>query len=174
VVRLKGGDPFVFGRGAEEVLACLRAGVPVTVVPGVTSAVAVPAAAGVPVTHRGMAQEFHVVSAHAPPGDEASTVDWAALAASSGTLVLLMAAERLGPIAAALIRHGRPPATPVAVIADGTLPTQRTINATLQNVASQAAAAGIRPPAVVVVGEVVTLAAHAAALSRAAGAGKAR
>jgi uroporphyrin-III C-methyltransferase/precorrin-2 dehydrogenase/sirohydrochlorin ferrochelatase len=168
VVRLKGGDPFVFGRGAEEMLACLHAGVPVTVVPGVTSAVAVPAAAGIPVTHRGIAQEFHVVSAHVPPGDEKSTVDWPALAASSGTLVLLMAAERLSLIAEALIQHGRPPATPVAVVADGTLPTQRTINGTLQTVASQAAEAGIRPPAVVVVGEVVTLAAQAAELSRAA------
>jgi uroporphyrin-III C-methyltransferase / precorrin-2 dehydrogenase / sirohydrochlorin ferrochelatase len=167
VVRLKGGDPFVFGRGGEELLACLRAGVPVTVVPGITSAVAVPAAAGVPVTHRGLAQEFHVVSAHADPDDERSTVNWAALAASSGTLVLMMAAQRLGRIASALIRNGRSPTTPVAVIADGTLPTQRTINATLQTVASQAAAAGIRPPAVMVVGEVVTLAAQAAELSAA-------
>ena len=168
VVRLKGGDPFVFGRGAEEVLACLRAGVPVTVVPGITSAVAVPAAAGVPVTHRGVAQEFHVVSAHVGPDDERSTVNWAALAASGGTLVLLMALEWLGPVAETLIRHGRAPATPVAVIADGTLPTQRTINTTLQTVASQASAAGLRPPAVVVVGDVVTIAAQASELSRAA------
>ena len=168
VVRLKGGDPFVFGRGAEEVLACLRAGVPVTVVPGVTSAIAVPAAAGVPVTHRGVAQEFHVVSAHVAPGDERSTVDWAALAATSGTLVLLMATERLRLIAETLIRNGRLPSTPVSVVADGTLPTQRTINGTLQTVASLAAAAGIRPPAVVVVGDVVTVAAQAAELSRAA------
>ena len=167
MVRLKGGDPFVFGRGAEEMLACLRAGLPVTVVPGVTSAIAVPAAAGVPVTHRGVAQEFHVVSAHVPPGDEKSTVDWPALAASSGTLVLLMAAERLQLIAETLIRHGRLPGTPVAVVADGTLPTQRTITGTLQTVAGQAAAAGIRPPAVVVVGEVVALAAEVAELSRA-------
>ncbi len=167
VVRLKGGDPFVFGRGAEEVLACLQAGLPVTVVPGVTSAIAAPAAAGIPVTHRGVAQEFHVVSAHVPPDDDKSAVDWPALAASSGTLVLLMAIERLHLIAEALIRHGRAPSTPAAVVADGTLPTQRTINGTLQTVASRAAAAGIRPPAVVVVGEVVTLAAQAAELSRA-------
>ena len=170
VVRLKGGDPFVFGRGGEEVLACLRAGVPVTVVPGITSAVAAPAAAGIPVTHRGVAQEFHVVSAHVDPDDERSAVDWAALAASSGTLVVMMAAQRLGRIASALIRHGQSPATPVAVVAEGTLPSQRTITATLQTVASQAAAAGIRPPAVMVVGEVVTLAAQAAELSRAAAA----
>jgi uroporphyrin-III C-methyltransferase/precorrin-2 dehydrogenase/sirohydrochlorin ferrochelatase len=117
-----------------------------------------------------MAQEFHVVSAHVPPGDEKSAVDWPALAASSGTLVLLMATERLQLIAEALIRHGRPPGTPAAVVADGTLPTQRTITGTLQTVAGQAAAAGIRPPAVVVVGEVVTLAAQAAELSRAAAA----
>jgi uroporphyrin-III C-methyltransferase/precorrin-2 dehydrogenase/sirohydrochlorin ferrochelatase len=168
VVRLKGGDPFVFGRGAEEMLACLREGIPVTVVPGVTSAVAVPAAAGVPVTHRGVAQEFHVVSAHVGPDDERSTVNWPALAASAGTLVLLMAVDQLPSVAAALVRHGRAPATPVAVIADGTLPTQRTINATLQTVASQASAAGIRPPAVVVVGDVVTLAAQVTELSRAA------
>jgi uroporphyrin-III C-methyltransferase/precorrin-2 dehydrogenase/sirohydrochlorin ferrochelatase len=167
VVRLKGGDPFVFGRGGEEVLACLRAGVPVTVVPGVTSAIAVPAAAGIPVTQRGVAQEFHVVSAHLPPDDAKSMVNWAVLAASSGTLVLLMATERLHLITEALIRHGRPPSTPVAVVADGTLPTQRTISATLQTVTSRVAEAGIRPPAVVVIGEVVRLAAQAAELSRA-------
>ncbi len=164
VVRLKGGDSFVFGRGAEEVLACLRAGVPVTVVPGVTSAVAVPAAAGVPVTHRGVSQEFHVVSVHVPPGDTMSTVDWAALGASRGTLVLLMAATRLEAIADALIHHGRVSTTPVSVIADGTLPTQRTITATLDTVARKAAEAGIRPPAVVVVGEVVNIAAEIAGL----------
>jgi len=160
VVRLKGGDPFVFGRGAEEVLACLRAGVPVTVVPGVTSAIAVPASAFVPVTHRGLAQQFHVVSAHVAPGDERSTIDWAALARSSGTIVLLMAVERLEAIADALIRHGRVSTTPVTVIQDGTLPTQQALTATLGTVADQAAAARIRPPAVVVVGEVVNIAAQ--------------
>src|SRR6266571_1550458 len=160
VVRLKGGDPFVFGRGAEEVLACLRAGVPVTVVPGVTSAIAVPASAFVPVTHRGLAQQFHVVSAHVAPGDERSTVNWAPLAQSSGTIVLLMAVERLEAIADALIRHGRVATTPVTVIQDGTLPTQQALTATLGTVADQAAAAGIRPPAVVVVGEVVNIAAQ--------------
>ena len=107
MVRLKGGDPFVFGRGGEEMLACLRAGVPVTVVPGISSAIAVPTAAGLPVTHRGTAQDFHVISVHVPPGDERSTVDWAALARSDGTLVLLMALDRIGPVAEALIKHGR-------------------------------------------------------------------
>ena len=166
VVRLKGGDPYVFGRGSEEVIACLRAGIPVTVVPGVTSAVAVPAAAGVPVTHRGVAQEFSVVSVHVPPGDERSTVNWPALAATRGTLVLLMAVERLAAVAETLIRHGRSGHTPVSVIADGTLPTQRTIVATLDTVAPRVFTEGIRPPAVVVIGEVVNVAAEIAQLVR--------
>jgi uroporphyrin-III C-methyltransferase / precorrin-2 dehydrogenase / sirohydrochlorin ferrochelatase len=165
VVRLKGGDPFVFGRGAEEMLACLRAGVPVTVVPGVTSATGVPAAAGVPVTHRGVTQDFHVVSVHVPPGHERSTVDWAALAASQGTLVLMMAVERIEAIADTLIRNGRNPGTPVCVIADGTLPTQRTISSTLENVAGLVVQEGIRPPAVVVVGEVLAIAAEIAEIT---------
>jgi uroporphyrin-III C-methyltransferase/precorrin-2 dehydrogenase/sirohydrochlorin ferrochelatase len=160
VARLKGGDPFVFGRGAEEVLACLRAGVPVTVVPGVTSAVGVPASAWVPVTHRGVAQEFHVVSVHAAPGDERSTVNWELLGGSQGTLVLLMAVERIGAVADELMRYGRSPDTPVSVIADGTLPTQRTINSTLEQVESCVAEEGVRPPAIVVVGDVVRVAAE--------------
>jgi len=157
VVRLKGGDPFIFGRGGEEVLACLRAGIAVTVVPGVSSAAAVPAAAGVPLTHRGIAQEFVVASAHVPPGAEGSTVDWPALAASPATLVLLMATEHLRAVADTLIRNGRNARTPVSVIADGTLPSQRTINARLDTVARDTAGAGLGPPAVVVVGEVVTI-----------------
>ena len=166
VVRLKGGDPYVFGRGSEEVIACLRAGVPVTVVPGVTSAVAVPAAAGVPVTHRGVAQEFSVVSVHVPPDDERSTVNWPALAATRGTLVLLMGVERLAAVADTLIRYGRSGSTPVSVVADGTLPTQRTIVATLDSVAPRVLKDGIRPPAVVVIGEVVNVAAEIAELVR--------
>jgi len=166
VVRLKGGDPYVFGRGSEEVIACLRAGVPVTVVPGVTSAVAVPAAAGVPVTHRGVAQEFSVVSVHVAPDDERSTVNWPALAATRGTLVLLMGVERLAAVADTLIRYGRSGSTPVSVIADGTLPTQRTIVATLDTVAPRVLKDGIRPPAVVVIGEVVNVAAEIAELVR--------
>ena len=166
VARLKGGDPFVFGRGAEEVLACLRAGVPVTVVPGVTSAVAVPASAWVPVTHRGVAQEFHVVSVHVPPGDERSTVNWELLGGSSGTLVLLMAVERIGAVIAELLRYGRIPDTPVSVIADGTLPTQRTISSTLEQVESLVAKEGIRPPAIVVVGDVVSVAIEITELMR--------
>jgi uroporphyrin-III C-methyltransferase/precorrin-2 dehydrogenase/sirohydrochlorin ferrochelatase len=166
VARLKGGDPFVFGRGAEEVLACLRADVPVTVVPGVTSAVAVPASAWIPVTHRGVAQEFHVVSVHVAPGDERSTVNWELLGGSSGTLVLLMAVERLGAVADELLRYGRSPDTPVSVIADGTLPTQRTIISTLEQVESRVAAEGVRPPAIVVVGDVVNVAVEITELMR--------
>jgi uroporphyrin-III C-methyltransferase / precorrin-2 dehydrogenase / sirohydrochlorin ferrochelatase len=158
VVRLKGGDPFVFGRGGEEVLHCARHGIPVIVVPGVTSAIAVPAAAGIPVTHRGAAQEFHVVSAHVAPDDPRSTVDWAALGRSRATLVLLMAVERMALIAKALMRYGQSPDTPVAVIQDGTLPDQRALVATLGTVVDEMAAGGVRPPAIVVVGDVVHVA----------------
>ncbi|URN05958.1 uroporphyrinogen-III C-methyltransferase [Actinomadura madurae] len=158
VVRLKGGDPFVFGRGGEEALHCARHGVPVTVVPGITSAVAVPAAAGIPVTHRGVAQEFHVVSAHVPPDHPDSTVDWEALGRAEGTIVLLMAVERMGLIAPALMRYGRSSGTPVAVVQDGTLPGQRTLTATLGTVAGEMAAGDVRPPAIVVVGDVVNVA----------------
>jgi uroporphyrin-III C-methyltransferase/precorrin-2 dehydrogenase/sirohydrochlorin ferrochelatase len=166
VARLKGGDPFVFGRGAEEVLACLRAGVPVTVVPGVTSAVGVPTSVGLPVTHRGVAQEFHVVSVHVPPGDDRSTVDWALLGGSTGTLVLLMAVQQIGAVVAELLRHGRSPDTPVSVIADGTMPTQRTINSSLEQVEGIVTREGIRPPAIVVVGDVVNVAAEITELTR--------
>ncbi|GGO16726.1 uroporphyrinogen-III C-methyltransferase [Microbispora bryophytorum] len=155
VVRLKGGDPFVFGRGGEEMIACARAGIPVTVVPGITSAVAVPGAAGVPVTHRGVSQEFHVISVHVAPDDPASTVDWPGLARSTGTLILLMAVERIKEIAETLVRDGRSPETPVMVVQDGTLPTQRAVAATLSTVAERMTAAGVRPPAIVIVGEVV-------------------
>jgi uroporphyrin-III C-methyltransferase/precorrin-2 dehydrogenase/sirohydrochlorin ferrochelatase len=166
VVRLKGGDPFVFGRGGEEMLACLRAGVPVTVVPGVTSAVGVPTAAGLPVTHRGTAQDFHVISVHVPPGDERSALDWPALARSEGTLVLLMSLERIGAVTRELMKHGRPGDFPVSVIADGTMPTQRTIYSSLEDVERRLGEEGVRPPAVVVIGGVVTIAAELTALAR--------
>ncbi|MEO5875021.1 MAG: uroporphyrinogen-III C-methyltransferase [Streptosporangiaceae bacterium] len=158
VVRLKGGDPFVFGRGGEEALHCARHGIPVTVVPGITSSISAPAAAGIPVTHRGVAQEFHVVSAHVPPGHPESTVDWAVLAHNHGTLVLMMAVERMRLIADALMRYGRSTETPVAVIQDGTLPSQRTLHATLATVADAMAADAVKPPAIVIVGEVVQVA----------------
>jgi uroporphyrin-III C-methyltransferase/precorrin-2 dehydrogenase/sirohydrochlorin ferrochelatase len=166
VVRLKGGDPFVFGRGGEEMLACLRAGVPVTVVPGISSAIGVPTAAGLPVTHRGTAQDFHVISVHVPPGDERSAVDWPAMARSEGTLVLLMSLERIGAVTTTLMKHGRRGNSPVSVIADGTMPTQRTIYSTLEDVERRLADEGVRPPAVVVIGDVVTIAAELAALAR--------
>jgi uroporphyrin-III C-methyltransferase/precorrin-2 dehydrogenase/sirohydrochlorin ferrochelatase len=158
VVRLKGGDPFVFGRGAEEVLHCAQHGVPVMVVPGITSAIAAPAAANVPVTHRGVAQEFRVVSAHVAPDDPNSSVDWESLGTSQATLVLLMAVERMHLIAVTLMRYGRSSDTPVAVIQDGTLPDQRALTATLGTVVDAMTADGVRPPAIVVVGEVVHVA----------------
>ena len=157
VVRLKGGDPFVFGRGFEELLACAAAGVPVTVVPGVTSAFAVPAVAGVPVTHRGVAHEVVVVSGHLPPGHPESLVDWPALAALRGTLVLMMAVERIGAFAEALLAGGRTPETPVAVVQEGTTRGQRTVRSTLDKVAEDVRTQEIRPPAVIVIGPVAAL-----------------
>jgi uroporphyrin-III C-methyltransferase/precorrin-2 dehydrogenase/sirohydrochlorin ferrochelatase len=157
VVRLKGGDPYIFGRGFEELLACTAAGVPVTVVPGITSAIAVPAAVGIPLTHRGVTHEFVVVSGHVAPDDPTSLVDWPALGRLRGTLVLLMALERIGLFADALITHGKPPDTPVAVIANGTLRGQRVVRCVLHEAAGKVAAAGIRPPAIVVIGPVVAL-----------------
>lgn len=150
VVRLKGGDVHVFARGIEEVAACVAAGVAVEVVPGISSAFAGPAAAGIPVTARGVTQSVAVVSAHLPPGDPGSTVDWKALGRLGGTLVLLMAAGRLPAVCAALVAAGRDPQTPVAVVTDATLPTQSTTTGTLAT-----PPADVRPPSVVVVGEVV-------------------
>jgi len=158
VVRLKGGDPFVFGRGGEEALACVRAGLTFRVVPGVTSATAVPALAGIPVTHRGVTQDFTVISAHLDPSAPGATVDWEAMAAGRGTLVLLMAAAHIDAIAAELVKRGRDGATPVAVIRNGTTPRQQTVFSTLDRVAADCAAGRIGPPAVIVIGEVVRLA----------------
>jgi uroporphyrin-III C-methyltransferase/precorrin-2 dehydrogenase/sirohydrochlorin ferrochelatase len=158
VVRLKGGDPFVFGRGMEELEACVAAGVPVEVVPGVTSAIGVPGLAGIPVTHRGLTHEFVVVSGHVPPGHPQSLVDWAALGRLRGTVVVLMGVDTAGAIAAALVEHGRAPTTPVAVVADGSTPTQRVVRTTLAGLARAITDEGVRPPAVWVVGDVVGLA----------------
>ncbi|MGP3941531.1 MULTISPECIES: uroporphyrinogen-III C-methyltransferase [Streptomyces] len=157
VVRLKGGDPFVFGRGMEEAEALAEAGIPCTVVPGISSSISVPGAAGIPVTHRGVAHEFTVVSGHVAPDDPSSLVDWAALARLRGTLVLLMAVEKIGAIAATLVAHGRAAETPVAVVQEGTTPAQRRVDATLATVGEKVAAEGVRPPAVVVIGDVVAL-----------------
>ena len=159
VVRLKGGDPFVFGRGHEEVEACRAAGVPVEVVPGVTSAISVPAAAGIPVTHRGLSQGFCVVAGHASPADPRSTINWAALARSGVTLVLLMAIEHLNCTAAALIAAGLDPGTPSACVADGWNPQQRVVTAPLRDIASAVSGAGIANPAVIVIGDVARFAA---------------
>lgn len=158
VVRFKGGDNFVFGRGFEEVIACNAAGVPVTVVPGLSSAIAVPARAGIPVTHRGVAHEFTVVSGHLPPGHPDSLVEWGALARLRGTLVLLMAVENAPAIAQSLVTEGRAADTPVAVVVEGTMPAERTVLATLATLADEIAAQQVRPPAIIVVGEVVAVA----------------
>jgi uroporphyrin-III C-methyltransferase / precorrin-2 dehydrogenase / sirohydrochlorin ferrochelatase len=157
VVRLKGGDPYVFGRGFEEVQACVEAGVPVTVVPGVTSAFAVPAVADVPVSHRGVAHEIVVVSGHVAPGHPQSLTDWPALARLRGTLVLMMGVERIGAFADALLAGGRPADTPVAVVQDGTTRIQRTLRTTLAEAAADVRAHEIAPPAVIVIGPVAGL-----------------
>jgi uroporphyrinogen III methyltransferase/synthase len=157
VVRLKGGDPFVLGRGSEEALACAAAGVPFEVVPGVTSATAAPAYAGIPVTHRGLATGFAVVTGHEDPTKDAAQVDYDALARFDGTLVLLMGVGRIGEIAAALVRAGKDPSTPVALVRWGSTPRQETLVATLGDVGERVAKAGFGPPAVTVVGEVAAL-----------------
>jgi uroporphyrin-III C-methyltransferase/precorrin-2 dehydrogenase/sirohydrochlorin ferrochelatase len=154
VVRLKGGDPFVFARGYEEVLACADAGIPVTVVPGVTSAIAAPGAAGIPVTHRSVTHEFVVVSGHVAPGHPESLVNWDALAKMTGTIVLLMAVERIELFAEALVEGGRPAETPVVVVQQGTTAAQRIVRATLADAPDRIRAEGIRPPAIIVIGAV--------------------
>lgn len=158
VARFKGGDNFVFGRGFEEVIACREAGVAVTVIPGLTSPVAVPAVAGIPVTHRGVAHDFTVVSGHLPPGDPESLTDWDAIARMRGTVVLMMAVRNAPAIAEALVAGGRPAATPVAVVCDGTMPAERTVLATLGSLADELAAADVQPPAIIVIGPVVAVA----------------
>ncbi len=156
VVRLKGGDPFVFGRGGEEYLACVAAGVPVTVVPGITSALAGPVAAGIPLTHRGVAADFTVISGHLDAGHTAdSGIDWSGFAAGTGTLVLLMSMDRLDVIAGELMAHGRPAATPTAVIHRATVAGQVVVRARLDELAKAVRDAGVGAPAVVVVGDVV-------------------
>jgi uroporphyrin-III C-methyltransferase/precorrin-2 dehydrogenase/sirohydrochlorin ferrochelatase len=156
VVRLKGGDPFVFGRGGEEWQACVAAGVPVTVVPGVSSALAGPALAGIPLTHRGVAAEFTVASGHLDPGEDgARGIDWAGLARNRTTLVLLMAMGRLGEIAEQLIAHGRAASTPAAVVYRAAMPDQQVVRAPLGDLAAAVARAGLAAPGVVIVGEVV-------------------
>ena len=155
VVRLKGGDGFVFGRGGEEWQECRAAGVPVEVIPGVSSATSVPALAGIPVTHRGLTQGVAVVSGHVAPDDPRSDVAWEALAAAGLTIVVLMGVAHLGAIAHTLVAAGLPAATPAACIMDGASPQQRVVAATLEQIAEAAAAARIVPPAITVIGPVV-------------------
>ncbi len=157
VVRLKGGDPFVFGRGGEEAEALAAAGIPFEVLPGVSSAIAAPAYAGIPVTHRGIASSFAVITGHEDPEKEESSIDWPGLARGADTLVFLMGVGRLDEIAAKLIEHGRSASTPAAVIEWGTLPKQRTVSGTLATIAADVRAAGLNPPAVTVIGEVARL-----------------
>lgn len=156
VVRLKGGDPFVFGRGGEEAEVLAAAGIPWEVVPGISSAIAVPAYAGIPVTQRGIASSFAVVTGHERAGGTLN-LDWQALATGVDTLVVLMGVGRLAEIAERLIGCGRPATTPAAVIRWGTTHEQETVVATLATIADAVARAGVGAPATLVVGEVVAL-----------------
>ncbi|WP_175412144.1 uroporphyrinogen-III C-methyltransferase [Streptomyces sp. TRM64462] len=155
VVRLKGGDPFVFGRGMEEAQALAAEGIACTVVPGISSSISVPGAVGIPVTHRGVAHEFTVVSGHVAPDDPRSLVDWESLAKLRGTLVILMGVDKIGKIAEALVAHGKDPSTPLALVQEGTTAAQRRVDATLATVAETVVAEEVRPPAVIVIGDVV-------------------
>jgi uroporphyrin-III C-methyltransferase len=154
VVRLKGGDPFVFGRGGEEWQACAAAGILVTVIPGVSSATAGPALAGVPLTHRDLTQGFTVISGHAPPGDPGSTLNWQALATANTTLVIMMGVATLPAIAAELIKHGLAADTPSMTIADAAMPSQQSVRGTLADIAARTQQADIKPPAITVIGAV--------------------
>ena len=157
VVRLKGGDPFVFGRGGEEAQACVAAGVAFQVVPGVTAGIAAAAYAGVPVTQRGLAAAVAFVTGHEDPAKPETQIDWPALAAFPGTLVFYMGVRQLPRIAEQLVRGGRPPGEPVAVIQRGTYGDQRSVRGTLATIATDAAAASIAPPAITVIGPVAAL-----------------
>ena len=157
VVRLKGGDPFVFGRGGEEALALAHAGIPFEVVPGVSSAIAVPAYAGIPVTHRNHASSVTIVTGHEQRTHISSAVNWEALAKVGGTLVIMMGMEALAHITQQLLAGGLSPDTAAAAIQQGTVPQQRVITGTLVNIAERASIANVKPPAIIVIGTVVTL-----------------
>jgi uroporphyrin-III C-methyltransferase/precorrin-2 dehydrogenase/sirohydrochlorin ferrochelatase len=158
VVRFKGGDSFVFGRGFEEIEACREAGIAVQVIPGLSSALAVPGLAGIPVTHRQVAHDFTVVSGHVPPGHPDSLVDWEGVARLRGTLLLMMAVENAAAITQTLLAGGRDPATPVGVVCDGSMPGERTVLSTLGDLAADLDRHAVRPPAIIVVGGVVAVA----------------
>jgi len=157
VVRFKGGDPFVLGRGSEEWLACVDAGIPVRVIPGVSSAIAGPELAGIPLTHRGLSQGFSVVSGHVGPDHPASTVNWEAIARSSGTIVVLMGVAHLREICTGLVSRGLDADTPAAVVAKAATPDQQVIRGTLVSLPDLAAASHVGPPALIVIGAVVGL-----------------
>ena len=157
VVRLKGGDSFVFGRGGEEAEALAGQRIPYEIVPGVSAAIAAPAYAGIPVTHRKMASSFAVITGHEDPGKSGSSICWEKLATGVDTLVFLMGMQNLPEIMARLKKHGRPPETPVAVIKDGTTPRQKTVTGNLDNIAARVKKLGLGPPAVIVVGKVAGL-----------------
>jgi len=157
VVRLKGGDPFLFGRGGEEIETLRAHGISVEVVPGVTSAIAVPEMVGIPVTHRRYASQVTFITGHEDPTKPESALDWEVLSRLKGTLVILMGVKNLPAIAAALTANGKDPATPVAIIERGLRPDQRVTVGTLADIAEKARAAGVRPPAVIVIGGVVEL-----------------
>jgi len=157
VVRFKGGDPFVFGRGYEEWLACVAAGVPVSYVPGVSSSIAGAGLAGIPVTQRGITQGYTVVSGHVPPGDERCDVDWEGLAGSGLTLVIMMGVFHLPRITERLIEAGLDPQTPSAMVENAGLPQMRVLRSTVGEIAEIAKAEGVRPPAVTIIGEVASL-----------------
>lgn len=158
VVRLKGGDPYVFGRGFEELQACAAEGVPVTVVPGVTSAISVPAAVGVPVTQRGITHSFTVVSGHLAPSNPKSLVDWEALARVGGTICVIMGVRNAREIALTLVSAGLPADTPAVAVQEGETSSQRVVHATASTLADEMEAEGIASPAVYVFGEVAGLA----------------
>lgn len=153
VVRLKGGDPYIFGRGHEEVQACVDAGIPVDVIPGVTSVTSAPAAAGVSLTHRGLNHDVTLVSGHMPPGHEKSLVNWSAVAGLTGTLVLIMAMRNAGAIAAELVSQGRDPATAALVVENASTPAQRVTPATLGTLGETIERDGLGSPAIIVIGE---------------------
>jgi len=157
VVRLKGGDPFLFGRGGEELEALRGAGVPVELVPGVPSAIAVPGCAGIPVTHRNHASEVIILTGHEDPAKERSSIDWDLLARFGGTIVILMGVKNLPSIASELVARGKDPATPAAVIERGLAPDQRVTTGPLGRIGEVCRKAGVRPPAVIVIGSVVGL-----------------
>ena len=157
VVRLKGGDPFIFGRGGEEIEVLIEAGVPFEVVPGVTSAVAAPAYAGIPLTHRKYTSTLAFVTGHEDPEKEDSSIDWRALATGIGTLVFFMGVKNLGRIVDQLMHHGKPGDTPIALVRWGTTPRQVTLRGTLHNIVEKVEKAGMKAPAIIVIGQVVSL-----------------